>query len=176
MLQTFGYSGLELELDGVWYSVPCPKGMLVVNVGEQLAAMSNNRFKATIHRVLDIGQDRLNFKLRIESNFMSPFFRFSNPFFYEPCLDANINIKIPPSLLWSKENVNGIADDEEFTYGSFLLAKLPIYTEWDYLIANLPQKIVDKYLSNRKKKISCWATREGIQIDGKSYDSSRQDT
>jgi isopenicillin N synthase-like dioxygenase len=31
---------------------------LVVNVGEQLAAMSNERFKATIHRVLDIGKDR----------------------------------------------------------------------------------------------------------------------
>lgn len=59
LLQTFGFSGLELQLDDVWYSVPCPKGMLVVNVGEQLAAMSNNRFKATIHRVLDIGQDRL---------------------------------------------------------------------------------------------------------------------
>ena len=58
LLQTFGFPGLELELDGVWYSVPCPKGMLVVNVGEQLSAMSNNRFKATIHRVLDIGQDR----------------------------------------------------------------------------------------------------------------------
>ena len=35
-----------------------PGGLLVVNVGEQLSAMSNNRFKATIHRVLDIGQDR----------------------------------------------------------------------------------------------------------------------
>ena len=58
LLQTFEYAGLELELDGSWYSVPCPKGMLVVNVGEQLSAMSNNRFKATIHRVLDIGQDR----------------------------------------------------------------------------------------------------------------------
>ena len=154
LLQTFENPGLELELDGIWYTVPCPKGMLVVNVGEQLAAMSNNRFKATIHRVLDIGKDR-----------------FSNPFFYSPCLDANINIKIPEKLLWTKENVNGLESDEEFTYGSFLLNKLPIYTEWDYLIKNLPQEIVEKYLSSRKKKISCWATREGIQIDGKSYDS-----
>lgn len=101
----------------------------------------------------------------------NPFSRFSNPFFYEPCLDANINIKIPTSLLWTQENVNGLEDDEEFTYGSFLLNKLPIYTEWDYLIANLPQAMIDKYLSSRKKKISCWATREGIQIDGKSYDN-----
>ncbi len=58
LLQTFGFVGLELELDGVWYAVPPKKGTLVINVGEQLAAMSNNRFKATIHRVLDIGKDR----------------------------------------------------------------------------------------------------------------------
>ncbi len=58
LLQTFGFTGLELELDGVWYSVPPTPGTLVINVGEQLAAMSNNRFKATIHRVLDIGKDR----------------------------------------------------------------------------------------------------------------------
>jgi hypothetical protein len=87
-------------------------------------------------------------------------------------LDANINIKIPKSLLWSKENVNGLPDAEIFTYGSFLLNKLPIYTEWDYLIANLPQFMIDKYLKNRKAKIDCWATKEGIQIDGKSYDST----
>ncbi len=35
-------------------------GTLIVNVGEQLSAMSNERFKATIHRVLDIGRDRYN--------------------------------------------------------------------------------------------------------------------
>ena len=37
---------------------PKPGGTLIVNVGEQLSAMSNDRFKATIHRVLDIGKDR----------------------------------------------------------------------------------------------------------------------
>ena len=37
---------------------PKPGGTLIVNVGEQLSAMSNERFKATIHRVLDIGKDR----------------------------------------------------------------------------------------------------------------------
>ena len=33
----------------------------------------------------------------------------------------------------------------------FLLNKLPIYTEWDYFIQNLPQEISDRYLSNRQK-------------------------
>ena len=103
---------------------------------------------------------------------LNEFCRFSNPYFYEPCLEANINIKIPSSLLWTKENVNGF--DEPFSYGSFLINKLPIYTEWDYLIANLPQFVIDKYLANRKTKIACWATKQGIQIDGKSFDNSQQ--
>ena len=151
MLQTFDYAGLELELDGVWYSVPCPKNTLVVNVGEQLSAMSNHRFKATTHRVLDIDQDR-----------------FSNPFFYSPCMDTNINIKIPKSLLWSTENVNGIPDVEVYLYGSFLLQKLPIYAEFDYLMKNLPQFVIDKYLTESTRKLPCWATRKGIEVDGKS--------
>jgi len=37
---------------------PKPGGTLIVNMGEQLSVMSNKRFKATIHRVLDIGRDR----------------------------------------------------------------------------------------------------------------------
>ena len=58
LLQTFGYSGLELMLDDKWYQVPVIEDCLVVNVGEYMSRMSNNRFKATIHRVMDIGQDR----------------------------------------------------------------------------------------------------------------------
>ena len=57
-MQTFGYSGLELMLDDKWYQVPVIDDCLVVNVGEYMSRMSNNRFKATIHRVMDIGQDR----------------------------------------------------------------------------------------------------------------------
>ena len=104
-------------------------------------------------------------------NYSQVSFRFSNPFFYEPCLDANINVKIPKSLLWTTENVNGLKKEDVFLYGTFLLNKLPIYSEWDYLIASLPQIIVEKYLGNNQKKIVCWAVKEGIQIDGKAYDS-----
>ena len=60
LLQTFGYSGLELMLNDRWYRVPVIEDCLVVNVGEYMSRMSNNRFKATIHRVMDIGQDRYN--------------------------------------------------------------------------------------------------------------------
>ena len=58
LLQTFGYPGLELMLDNKWYQVPPIEDCLVVNVGEYMSRMSNNRFKATIHRVMDIGRNR----------------------------------------------------------------------------------------------------------------------
>ncbi len=62
LLNTFGYPGLEIEVDSVWYRVPpVEPDTLVVNLGEQVTAMSNRRFKATIHRVLDIGEDRQSF-------------------------------------------------------------------------------------------------------------------
>lgn len=85
-------------------------------------------------------------------------------------MDANINVKIPKKLLWTTKNVNGLEETEEFSYGTFLLNKLPIYTEWDYLIQNLPQSMIDKYLGN-KKKVACWATREGIVVDGKPFNA-----
>lgn len=155
LLQTFGLPGLEIQLDNEWFSVQVPQfpklgGTLIVNVGEQLSAMSNERFKATIHRVLDIGRDR-----------------FSMPYFYEPSLDACINRKIPKSLLLS-EDMN--PNTEYIPYGSFLLNKLPIYTEWSKLLDMLPKSVHDKYLSQRKVKVSNWASRSGIEIDGMSYD------
>ena len=61
LLQTFGYPGLELMLDNKWYQVPPIEDCLVVNVGEYMSRMSNNRFKATIHRVMDIGRNRYLF-------------------------------------------------------------------------------------------------------------------
>ena len=38
------------------------------------------------------------------------------------------------------------------------------------MIQNLPQAMVDKYLGN-KKKVACWATREGIVVDGKPFNA-----
>ena len=51
-----------------------------------------------------------------------------------------------------------------------MLNKLPIYTEWSRLLEMLPQEILDKYLGQRKIKVSNWASRSGIEIDGMSYD------
>lgn len=77
------------------------------------------------------------------------------PFFYEPHLDANIKKKLPKSLLLQTDSGKiNIFDGryekfsrflfvtgEEldcFPYGSFLLNKLPIYTEWSKLLDLLP--------------------------------------
>ena len=51
------------------------------------------------------------------------------------------------------------ATDEVISYGSFLLNKLPIYTEWSRLLDMLPKWVHDKYLGQRKIKVSNWASR-----------------
>ena len=72
LLVAFAYPGLEIQReDGTWTGVPPRSGSLIVNIGELLSRMTNRRFKATRHRVRDIGRDR-----------------FSVPFFFEPRSDA----------------------------------------------------------------------------------------
>ena len=58
LLQTFHFKGLELLLNDEWFAVPPLENAIVVNLGEQMTEMSNGRFKATVHRVIDIQQDR----------------------------------------------------------------------------------------------------------------------
>ena len=72
LLVTFSYPGLEiLRDDGTWMSVAPRPGSLVVNIGELLSRVTNRKFKATRHRVRDIGKDR-----------------YSVPFFFEPRFDS----------------------------------------------------------------------------------------
>ncbi|KAH3843878.1 hypothetical protein DPMN_117411 [Dreissena polymorpha] len=76
MLYTFHYTGLEvLTADGKW-SAPEPRpGSFVMNIGDVFSRMMGGRFKATRHRVLDIGVDR-----------------YSVPFFFEPSYDGDIGV------------------------------------------------------------------------------------
>lgn len=68
LLVTFSYPGLEvLRENGEWLGVDPRPGSLVVNIGDLLSRMTNRRFKATMHRVRDVGGDR-----------------YSVPFFFEP--------------------------------------------------------------------------------------------
>ena len=93
----------------------------------------------------------------------------SIPFFYEPGCDANINMKIPRALL----PANTISEEGEesldhYPFASFLLNKLPIYTEYAGICDNLPDWMRKKYLDS-KPKIGCWATKQGVEVDEKNY-------
>lgn len=70
-LSTFGYSGLEVEIDGIYKPIRPIKNSIVVNLGDMLSRITNYKLKATKHRVLDIGIDR-----------------YSSPFFFEPHYSA----------------------------------------------------------------------------------------
>ena len=50
--------GLEIFINDEWFAVPPLENAVVVNLGEQMTEMSNGRFKATVHRVMDIQQHR----------------------------------------------------------------------------------------------------------------------
>ena len=74
LLCTFDYKGLEVVSgDGEWMAVEPRPNSLVMNIGVVFSRLMNGRFKATRHRVLDIGVDR-----------------FSVPFFLEPSYDGDI--------------------------------------------------------------------------------------
>jgi len=72
LLVSFNYPGLEiLKEDGTWMNVAPRPGSLAVNIGDLLSQLTKGRFKATYHRVQDIGRDQ-----------------YSMPFFFDPRFDA----------------------------------------------------------------------------------------
>jgi isopenicillin N synthase-like dioxygenase len=77
LLNTFMFQGLQVEINGEYKSVLPVHNTLVMNIGETLSKISGYRFKATRHRVLDIGCER-----------------YSSPFFLEPKFSALISDKI----------------------------------------------------------------------------------
>ena len=51
-LHTDGAPGLQLsDLDGRWHDVVAPAGSFIVNLGDMLARWTNDRYRATVHRV-----------------------------------------------------------------------------------------------------------------------------
>ena len=82
LLSTLGYPGLQLLSNGKFQSVKPVPNAFVINIGDMLSRITNYSLKATLHRVIDIGNDR-----------------FSSPFFFEPHYTA----KIPSSIIKSDE-------------------------------------------------------------------------
>jgi Isopenicillin N synthase and related dioxygenases len=76
LLATFENSGLQIKPHGFphWIDVPAIKNHLIINIGNLLSDIVENKLVATNHRVLDIGVDR-----------------YSAPFFLEPEYDADVS-------------------------------------------------------------------------------------
>ena len=83
--------GLQvLQHDGVWIPITALPEQLVVNVGDMLSRLTNNKLKSTVHRVVNPPKDQMD----------QP--RFSIPFFMHPksnmdlsCLDICIDADHP---------------------------------------------------------------------------------
>lgn len=72
--------GLQvLRKDGVWIPITALPDQLVVNVGDMLERLTNNKLKSTIHRVVNPPKDQLMIS------------RYSIPFFMHPRADMKLN-------------------------------------------------------------------------------------
>lgn len=83
--------GLEIKRrDGKWFPVTALPDQIVVNVGDMLARLTNDKLKSTIHRVVNPAREKMKTS------------RYSIPFFLHPrsemdlsCLDACITEENP---------------------------------------------------------------------------------
>mmetsp|Transcript_101 Transcript_101/g.224 ORF Transcript_101/g.224 Transcript_101/m.224 type:complete len:173 (-) Transcript_101:335-853(-) len=74
LLYTDGQQGLQVFVDGQWRDVKEPRGTLICNIGDMLQRWSNNKYKSTRHRVVNMkGVDR-----------------YSIPYFLNPAPDSVI--------------------------------------------------------------------------------------
>jgi isopenicillin N synthase-like dioxygenase len=104
LLAQDGVSGLQARhRDGTWLDVPPTDDGLAVNFGKVLERWSGGRIKATEHRVIGSGRERM-----------------SIPFFYEARADAEIR-PLP---------MDGAASFEPFLYGDYLWATTTQFVEF----------------------------------------------
>lgn len=104
LLAQDGVEGLQARrLDGEWIDVPPTEGTLAVNFGKVLERWSDGRIKATEHRVIGSGRERM-----------------SIPFFYEARVDAKIQPLPLPGARWF----------EPFFYGDHLWATTTGFVEF----------------------------------------------
>jgi isopenicillin N synthase-like dioxygenase len=104
LLAQDGVSGLQARhLDGTWLDVPPADDGLAVNFGKVLERWCGGRIKATEHRVIGAGWERM-----------------SIPFFYEARADAEIR-PLP---------MDGADTFEPFLYGDFLWATTTQFIEF----------------------------------------------
>lgn len=99
--------GLEAQtLSGEWIPVSPNDDEIVVNIGDMLARLTNNKFRSTQHRVISPK----------ESSWLTP--RFSTPFFLHPRSDMDL------TCLESCINENNSKEYSDITAGDFLTERL----------------------------------------------------
>ena len=74
LLQEDGTPGLQTLRDGCWYDIPSLPGSLIINIGDMIQILSNDQYKAPVHRVLAMDRQQ----------------RYSAPFFCNPAYHALI--------------------------------------------------------------------------------------
>lgn len=91
IVQQDGTPGLEVLKDGLWVPIPAIPEAFVINVGDQIQMISNERYKSVVHRVVagnGSGRKSIsNFFLPNWETVVSPAPRFctrSNPARYQP--------------------------------------------------------------------------------------------
>ncbi len=104
------------------------------------------------------------------------------PFFFEPNLDTNINMKFPRALIRALDEKSGgrkktEAEGEKekessapsyYPFGAFLLNKLPMHVQYTRLCDHLPAWMRERYLDRDYGRTrTCWATENGIQVRGR---------
>lgn len=107
ILATFDNAGLQIKPHGFprWIDVPATKNHLVINIGNLLADIVENRLVATNHRVLDIGVSR-----------------YSVPFFLEPNYDGDIS-----KTIYGNE-IKGLGEYK--TYAKYMTNRTRMFAEY----------------------------------------------
>lgn len=99
--------GLQAQtLDGDWVSVSPKEDEIVVNIGDMLARLTNNKFRSTQHRVISPK----------EESWLTP--RYSAPFFLHPRSDMDL------TCLESCIDENNPKRYKDMTAGDFLTERL----------------------------------------------------
>jgi isopenicillin N synthase-like dioxygenase len=83
--------GLQvLRMDGKWIPITALPNQVVVNVGDMLSRLTNNKLKSTVHRVVNPPKDKLT-----QARFSVPFFMHPKSNMELNCLDNCIDAKHP---------------------------------------------------------------------------------
>jgi isopenicillin N synthase-like dioxygenase len=98
--------------DGSWLDVAPRKDSLIVNIGAIFSKMSDERLKATVHRVLAIGRPRR-----------------STAYFHEPCFKAFVPNRLP-SADKAIESAADYPREDSFEYGPFIKNFLQRHVEY----------------------------------------------